>query len=93
MSTIDAAREINPKEFRIATFVSIWIVGGLKRDAINGTSHRAEIAGHAPLFSVGISGQDDSSTPAWRQIGSFLWILNRDRLRECPFEDNPETQQ
>src|SRR5437868_5406175 len=87
--TIDAARKIDPEEFRITTILGRRVLSGLERDAINWTSCCAEVAGHAPLFSIGISGQDDASTPAWRQIGSFFRILNRDRFRKGPFEDDP----
>jgi hypothetical protein len=73
--------------------VSLRIVRSLKRNTIDRTSRRAEVAGDTALFSVRISGEDDSSTPAWWQIGSFFWILNGDRLREGPFEDDPETHQ
>lgn len=87
--TIDAAREIDPEEFRIATILGRRVFSSLKRDAIDRTSRRAEVAGDTALFSVRIPGQYDSSTPAWRQIGSFFRILNRDRLRKGPFKDDP----
>ena len=89
--TINTAREIDPEEFRIATILSRRVLSGLKRDAIDRTSRRAEVAGDTALFSVRISGQDNASAPAWGQIGSLFWILNRDRLRKGPFKDDPET--
>ena len=65
-STIDAAGKVNPEEFRITAFMSIWIIRGLKRDAIDGTSRRTQVARDTALLSVRISGQDDSSAPARR---------------------------
>jgi hypothetical protein len=91
--TINTAREIDPEEFRIATILSRRVLSGLKRDALDRTSRRAEVAGDTALFSVRISGQDNASAPAWGQIGSLFWILNRDRLRKGPFKDDPETHQ
>jgi hypothetical protein len=88
-STIDATRKVDSEKLRIAALVSVWIVCGLKRNTIDRTSCRAEVARNAALFSVRVSGEHDSPTPAWRQIGSLLRILNRDRLREGPFEDDP----
>lgn len=91
--TINTARKIDPEEFGIPTILSRRVLSGLKRDAIDRTSRRAEVAGDTALFSVGISGQDNASAPAWGQIGSLFWILNRDRLRKGPFKDDPETHQ
>jgi hypothetical protein len=65
-STIDAPRKVDPEKFRIAAFMSLWIVRGLKCDTIDGTSRRAQVARDTAFLSVGISGQDDSSAPAWR---------------------------
>ena len=88
-ATIDAARKVNPEEFRVTAIMSLWTIRSLKRDAINRASRRTEVARDAAFLSIRISGQDDSPTPAWGQIGALFRILNRDRLRKGPFEDDP----
>lgn len=88
-ATVNAARKVDSEELRITALVSLWIVRSLKRDAIDGTGCRAEVTSHTPLFSVRISGEDDASTPTWWQIGLLFRILNRHRLREGPFKDDP----
>ena len=65
-ATIDAARKVNPEEFRIAAIVGLWTVRSLKRDTIDRASRRAEVTGDAALFSIRIPGENDSSTPTWR---------------------------
>lgn len=88
-AAVNAARKVDPEELRIAALVSLWIVCSLKRNAIDRTGRRAEVASHTPLFSVRISGEDNASTPTWWQIGLLFRILNRNRLREGPFKDDP----
>jgi hypothetical protein len=52
-TAINATREVNAEKLRITA--AAFIFGGLKRDAIDRTGYRTEVAGYAALASIGVA--------------------------------------
>jgi hypothetical protein len=67
------------------------ILGGLKRNARNGTGHGTKVAGDAPLGAFRVTGKNDPSSPPGRDGRHYLRIEDRLPLAEGMQKDEPDT--
>ena len=65
-TAVDAAAEVDPKPARVAP--PVRLLGALHADAAHRADCRAEVAGHATLASVRITGQYDSCPRAFGKL-------------------------
>src|SRR5512139_832027 len=77
-TAVNTAGEVDAKPSGIAA--SVLALGGLHGDAADRADRRAEIAGHAPLFSVRIAGEDDDGPGPCGKSPFHLRILLGDGL-------------
>ena len=73
----DAPAEVDSEPLRIAP--AVFILGGLQRDAVDGTRGRAEVAPTAALAAVGVAREYDPPAPPRRDIRLTFRILHRHR--------------
>ncbi|CAM5241104.1 hypothetical protein SSTU70S_00356 [Stutzerimonas stutzeri] len=87
----NAAREVDAEEFRIPA--AILGLGLLQRDAAYRAGHRAEVAGHAALFAVGVAGKHDAAAIARRQVDRLFGVLQGVALAEGMAEHHRQAAQ
>ena len=88
ISAEDAPGKIDAEELGITS--SVLVLRSLKRDAVNGTRHGAEIARNTALLAVRVAGKDNPAAPPGRDIGPLLRILDRGPPSEHGLEDRPD---